>query len=93
MEESEGMLNYNPSAVDSEGITPAHLAAFEGHAAVLVALSKQGANLDLKDKNGDTPLIIAIRGEDCSTCSVLLGLGANPTLPGIAGILKHSKKE
>ncbi|MGB6867181.1 MAG: ankyrin repeat domain-containing protein [Candidatus Aminicenantaceae bacterium] len=45
--------------VEIEGVTPLHLAAATGKAAVAEALIRNGAEVNAKDKNGDTPLDLA----------------------------------
>jgi ankyrin repeat protein len=46
--------------VEIEGVTPLHLAAGTGKAAVGEALIRNGAEVNAKNKNGDTPLDSAI---------------------------------
>lgn len=48
------------SAVNGDGRTAAHSAAFQGWGEMLEYLASQGANLDVKDKYGQTPLSIAL---------------------------------
>ena len=43
----------DPNAVNDEGVSPLHIASYPGFAAMLL---KHGARVNLKAKNGDTPL-------------------------------------
>ena len=70
-----------------EGSLPIHVAAWLGHPAIVQLLIKRGANTDLPDKNGHTPLALAVRAcvgsywtERRSTVSIktLLDAGASP---------------
>jgi ankyrin repeat protein len=48
------------AAIDGDGRTPAHAASYQGWGEMLKYLAEQGANLDAKDKYGETPLTIAL---------------------------------
>ena len=48
-----------PDAVDGAGSAPSHLAAAEGHAAVLGALAGAGAAVSAPNARGSTPLHLA----------------------------------
>ena len=62
---------------------PIHLAAYDGHHQVIIALLKNGAQLFAKNKFGDTFFHIAIRHgqEDCMK-EVLNYIDSNMTLEG-----------
>ena len=47
---------------DEHGLTPLHVAAIEGHKAILKLLIAKGAEVNAKDKRGRTPLVYA-KGE------------------------------
>jgi hypothetical protein len=53
----------------------------------------QGANIDTKDTNGETPLIIAARNNDVNMVSLLLSLGASPTVRDNNGISAQQTAE
>jgi hypothetical protein len=48
------------ASISDDGRTAAHAAAFQGWSEMLEYLASQGANLDAKDKYGQTPLSIAL---------------------------------
>ena len=50
-------------------ITPLHIACFQGHLKIAELLIKNGAKLDAKDKEGDTPLANAVYQYDLDLCS------------------------
>lgn len=47
----------DPGIRDGEGCSCIHLAAQFGHTAIVAYLLARGANVDMKDKNGMTPLM------------------------------------
>ena len=53
-------LGGDINAVNERGQTAVHAATFLGYADVLRFLAEKGANLDLKDKYGQTPVSIAL---------------------------------
>jgi ankyrin repeat protein len=53
-------LGGDVNAVNERGQTAVHAATFLGYADVLRFLAEKGANLDLKDKYGQTPVSIAL---------------------------------
>lgn len=55
----------NPNIPDKLGQTPVHLAARFGRASSLRLLLDNGGKLDLKDKNGETPIQLARCDDDC----------------------------
>ena len=46
-------------AVDSEQKTPLHLAAYKGHASAVEYLLEKGADMELKDEDGNHPIHLA----------------------------------
>lgn len=75
------------NATDKSGRTAMHLAAFTGADAVVQYLAEQGAQVDVKNKNGETPWTMASgikpgRGGEYgiheSTAELLVKLGATP---------------
>lgn len=57
--------------------TAIHLAAQNGHERVIELLCQHGAVIDAKDKNGDTPLILAAKENKIEAVEMLLILGAD----------------
>jgi ankyrin repeat protein len=49
----------DPDSKGSDGQTPLHWAARNGHEAVVKLLVEKGAELETKDKSGRTPLSLA----------------------------------
>ncbi|KDO21274.1 TKL protein kinase [Saprolegnia parasitica CBS 223.65] len=54
--------DVNQRTAQSQG-TPLHVAARKGHLAIVQRLLEYGADTSLRDKNGNTPLRIALGGE------------------------------
>lgn len=53
-------INYDINIQDNEhGFTPLHSSCMEGHIECVMLLIKNGAHLDIKDKNGRTPITLA----------------------------------
>lgn len=50
------------NCTDDGGMTPLHLAAIEGYFEMVKILVQNGADIKLKNKNGDTPLHLAMGG-------------------------------
>ena len=61
-----------------DGRTPLHYAAAEGRLAVVGALLKYGAIVDVKDNYGKTPLYLATTNAHTDVVSYLLKKGADP---------------
>ena len=62
-EEIETLLNENPEAIcetDSLGNTPLHVAVRAGHREIVQCLLKLGADLDIRNSNGQKPIHIAL---------------------------------
>jgi energy-coupling factor transporter ATP-binding protein EcfA2 len=64
-------------AADDHGQTLAHLAVKTGCVGVLRALGKEGVNLDVKDVDGDCPMLLAFRKEDKASMEALAEGGAD----------------
>jgi len=76
----------NASDVNPEtGMTPLHAAASRGYREVAKALLDAGARADVRDKNGATPLYLALQFQRMDVVNLLVrGDGANPPKPQIA---------
>ena len=67
------------NALDNDGSTPLHCAAWKGHAAVAKVLLDAGANANAKSRNelyGDTPLHAAAHGNQAAVVKLLIEHGA-----------------
>jgi ankyrin repeat protein len=80
-------MGVDVNAANAEGRTAMHMAAFTGADSVVQYLSEQGANVNVKDKNGETPWSMAsgispglryrgLYGSHESTAALLVKLGA-----------------
>lgn len=75
--------NANPNAKTSElDKTPAHRAVYAQHNAfeLLKLLKDKGADLNCTDKNGNTPLALAVFNDRSELASQLFDLIANPPI-------------
>ena len=63
----------DPDAADKKGNTALHLAAYEGHEEVIVALAEGGADLDSKNQQRATPLLRAAGNGQSGVVKLLLG--------------------
>nr|WP_084220208.1 ankyrin repeat domain-containing protein [cyanobacterium endosymbiont of Epithemia turgida] len=71
----EAGADVNPT---NEDRTPAlMIAAYEGHLAIPKTLIAAGSEVNLKDKDGDTPLNLAIKTHYQEIILALLNAGAN----------------
>jgi uncharacterized protein len=68
-----------PKNYDTGGMTAALFAAREGCAACIPVLKEVGADLDLGNRNGSTPLVIALWNLRWDTAVALIDAGADPT--------------
>ncbi|KAF9877435.1 hypothetical protein CkaCkLH20_05135 [Colletotrichum karsti] len=71
----QGLLSDLEAGENDLG-TPLHHAAHYGHHDTIAMLEGQGANVNTKDKLGQTPLHVAVLHEHVRTVEVLLRLGA-----------------
>src|SRR5687767_38751 len=69
--------NAKKRTLNIEGETPLHFAARHDQPNAIRALVELGANIDLKDDHGDTPLAEAVaHGASSSTIELIMALGA-----------------
>ena len=73
---SESYSNYN--VFNDEGSTPLHLCIKNGDATILKEFLKNGAKIDLNNKNGNTLLEYACQLKDPNLISFLVNHGSNP---------------
>jgi ankyrin repeat protein len=71
-------LGGDVNGVNANGQTAAHGAAAAGFDAILKVLAEHGANLNVKDKRGQTPLAAAQARNASETVALLKSLGALP---------------
>eukprot|EP00741_Cyanophora_paradoxa_P007978 tig00000133_g7718.t1 len=77
-----GLHAISPCApVRPSGSQPHHVAAMNGHGAVVRLLLERGAPVDAKDKSGLTALSFAARNGHVDVARLLLERGADPALP------------
>src|SRR5690606_5836691 len=65
-------------ARDRDGRTALHVAAFQGHAAIISALLDAGGDVHARDAGQATPLLEAARGGSLAAFEALLAAGADP---------------
>jgi ankyrin repeat protein len=75
---------FDINGADESGITALHIAAFRGHSRVIKALLDGGAKVNCQCQ-GETPLSLAVGGNQMEAIDVLLGSGADPTIRGMGG--------
>ena len=77
----------SPDAVVKEGMTwtPLFYAAYGGESDAIKVLAEIGADIDRKDRNGDTALSIACSRGHLETVKTLLELGADPFVTNSGG--------
>ena len=69
-----------------QGCTALHMAARRGHVLVAEALLDCGANIEARDKSGDTPLRRAVNCGKPEVAALLLARGANRNSVGSRGL-------
>ncbi|MGE3511672.1 MAG: ankyrin repeat domain-containing protein [Vicinamibacterales bacterium] len=75
-------LGANVDATNAAGQTAAHGAAALGFNTIIEVLAARGANLNLKDKRGQTPLSAALARDAKQTVALLRSLGAEAPANG-----------
>jgi uncharacterized protein len=75
----------NPNARDEHAYTALHWAAFYGHRSVAVSLIKNGADVNVMQRNKGTPLGMAVLRGHLELVELLLICKANPNLAGDSG--------
>lgn len=83
------MLGLNLNEVDCRGSTPLHWACYSQSETALAYLLAWNPKLNLQDKEGYTPLHLAIKSIDelgsCRQVRALLIKGANPNITDMKG--------
>lgn len=72
-------LEPRPKNYDMGGMTAALFAAREGCVACIAVLKEAGADLDIGNRNGSTPLLLALLNLRWDTAVALIDAGADPT--------------
>jgi ankyrin repeat protein len=75
----EGTVQDDDPHVD--GVTALHVAAQAGHLPCVELLLENGADPTIKDDEGRTPLLLAIKGNFGEVASALVRAGADPSTP------------
>lgn len=78
--EMSGGIFYTPINIDKynkDVISPLHIATKNGHVEIVRTLIKKGANLNVTDENGNTPLYLAIKNNLTDIAEILSGAGAD----------------
>lgn len=65
------------NAIDSDGYTPLHRAAYEGHTDIIKLLIERGLKVDARTNDGWTPLHSAANWGQTNAAAVLLRYGAD----------------
>ncbi len=71
------VLSILMAATRADASGPLHSAAKSGQAAAIEKLLRDGAAIDTKDAEGQTPLLIAVAGNHTDAARVLIEAGAN----------------
>lgn len=72
-------LEPRPKNYEMGGMNAALFAAREGCAACIAVLQEAGADLDIGNRNGSTPLLLALLNLRWDTAMALIDAGADPT--------------
>eukprot|EP00929_Paragymnodinium_shiwhaense_P002715 TRINITY_DN103000_c0_g1_i1.p1 TRINITY_DN103000_c0_g1~~TRINITY_DN103000_c0_g1_i1.p1 ORF type:complete len:1039 (+),score=288.00 TRINITY_DN103000_c0_g1_i1:258-3374(+) len=59
-------LGADPNLADDKGVTPMHMAAFDGDPAIIASLLAAGGKVNGRDRHGQTPLFFAPHKDVCS---------------------------
>ncbi|WP_419420486.1 ankyrin repeat domain-containing protein [Legionella sp. D16C41] len=70
----------------ANGINLLWLAAYFGHLSLVKELAGQGAEINLVDSDGDTPLLVALKNQYSEIASYLISIKANVNLANNNGI-------
>jgi uncharacterized protein len=82
--ETVKLLHTYGAAINKDGWTPLHFAAFEGHASICKYLLDSNAQVDARAPNDETALMLAARNGRYDVVKVLLGK-ADPNLKTSSG--------
>ncbi|KAL4879207.1 ankyrin repeat-containing domain protein [Aspergillus karnatakaensis] len=88
-------LDTRANATDIRGWTPLFWAAGNGHGGAVSLLARYGADVDIRDRNGITPLHWAARKEQLEVVEILLLLKAHGStnITGGKGEINQSKSD
>jgi ankyrin repeat protein len=82
----DAVLGSNLNLVDSDGNTPVHVAVTSrADAGTLSTLIAKGYNLNRRNSEGVTPLMLAVRQGEIDTARILLKAGADPYIADNSG--------
>jgi ankyrin repeat protein len=73
------------AAVDGSGNGPLHYAAMAGLAQGVSFIAARGVEVDSRNKDGQTPLLLALKNDSTDTVNALLTLGADPDTRDASG--------
>jgi len=73
------------NSTESDAIPEIHKAIKEGSALLVKALLAKGADIKIRDRSGDQPLVAAIRGKQTAIVEILLDGGADVNAEDIMG--------
>ncbi|KAJ4032240.1 hypothetical protein NW761_012799 [Fusarium oxysporum] len=76
----EHALEMDKISISDEGLTPVHIAAYEGYVDVMKLLLENGFNTMAESRFGFTPMHMAVLGGSLHTIQCLLAYGATQTL-------------
>ncbi|GMF15883.1 unnamed protein product [Phytophthora fragariaefolia] len=70
-----------------DGWTPLHWASRVGNLDIVRLLAKYGANLNVQDRWGTTPLMLTVVGESKAAAETLIELGASVNARNVGGLI------